>query len=213
MPPDAAAASHRRNRKPSSMSGSPKPLPFAAAVVHENLERRRAEVARIGRHAGELGFGRDDEMITEVDAGARFGNGPDLLENRLERLRGHQVGNESRDAAGSGRGGLLRRVRRHARTRNVLAVSKMQMDIDDAREHRQTGDVDPLAGVCRQSLAPGLPRTCHRGWQGRPQAEMPPGSRMSPPPSTTSKCVMTSLRSLSLREAIRVTRQDAQQDG
>ena len=43
---------------------------FAAAVVHEDLEARHAVVAHIAGNAGELRFGRDDEVIAEVDARA-----------------------------------------------------------------------------------------------------------------------------------------------
>ena len=83
-------------------------------------------------------------MITKVDAGARLSNSPDILEDHLKRLRGHQVGNESCDASAGRCGGLLGGIAGDARTRNILAVPKMQVGIDNTRKHRQPGDVDPL---------------------------------------------------------------------
>src|SRR5579872_6810056 len=41
---------------------------FAAPIVHEYLEARNAVVAYIGADTAELRFGRNDEMIAEVDA-------------------------------------------------------------------------------------------------------------------------------------------------
>jgi hypothetical protein len=87
-------------------------------------------------------------MVTEIDAGACFGDGPDILEDRLERFGRHQVGNERGDAAARCGGGLLGGILRHARAGDILAVSKVQVDIDDAGKHRQAGDVDALAGIC-----------------------------------------------------------------
>ena len=74
-------------------------------------------------------------MVAEVDTGAGFGDGLDLVEQRLERLGRHQIGDERRDAAERRRGGLGRGVLRHARTRDVLAVTEMQMHVDHARQN------------------------------------------------------------------------------
>ena len=73
------------------------PRAFTTAIVHEDLERRRAELPRVARHAGKLLLGRDDEVIAEVDTSAGFGHGPHLVEDRLERLGRHQIGDERRD--------------------------------------------------------------------------------------------------------------------
>ncbi|HKS63719.1 MAG TPA: hypothetical protein VJT13_18605, partial [Xanthobacteraceae bacterium] len=60
--------------------GEAKPLPFAAAVVHEDLERRDPVLGDVARNRSELIFGRDDEVITEIDARAGLGHGLHLLE-------------------------------------------------------------------------------------------------------------------------------------
>ena len=120
---------------------------FAAAVVHEDLERRRAEFAGIARNAGELFFGRNDEVITEVDAGAGFGDFHDLVEQCFERIGRHQIRNEGGDAAERRGGGFRCRVLRHARARDVLAVAEMQMNVDYARQHGLARDIERCGGI------------------------------------------------------------------
>ena len=67
----------------------------------------------------------------------RFGDGYDIVENRLERLGRHQIGNESGDAAlGRGRGFAVG-IERLARARDVLAVPEMQVHVDRARHDRR----------------------------------------------------------------------------
>ncbi len=109
-----------------------KPRAFAAAIVHEYLETRRAVVADISRNAGELRLGRNDKVIAEIDARAFLGDRDNIVEDRLERLGRHQIGNEGGDAALRRRRRLAVGVKRLARTRNVLAVPEMQMHVDGA---------------------------------------------------------------------------------
>src|SRR3954471_23580642 len=96
-----------------------KPLALAAADVHENLEGGNAEILHVFRHVGELLFGRDHEVIGEVDAGAGIAHVKDVWKNLVERLRRHHVRNERRNAAARSRGGFLVGVERNARLRDV----------------------------------------------------------------------------------------------
>ena len=115
-----AAICRRRLAKPEKKSvvdiGQTEACAFAAAIVHEYLETRRAVVAHISRHAGELRFGRNDEVIAEIDARAFFGDSEDIVENSLERLGRHQIGNEGRDAAFGRRRRLAVGIKRIARS-------------------------------------------------------------------------------------------------
>ena len=74
-------------------------------------------------------------MIAEVDARAGFGDVLHLVEQRLERIGRHQVGNERRHAAHRGCRGLCRGILGYARPRDVLAVPEMQMHVDHAGQH------------------------------------------------------------------------------
>src|ERR1700678_3488610 len=47
-----------------------KPCPLPTPIVHKNLEARYAIILHVTRHAGELGLGRNNEMIAEIDTGA-----------------------------------------------------------------------------------------------------------------------------------------------
>ena len=71
----AARASHRRSRKPSSMSGRPSRAPSPPRLFMKILKLGAPYSRDIARHAGELLFGRDDEVIAEIDARTRFGDG------------------------------------------------------------------------------------------------------------------------------------------
>jgi len=108
------------------------PRAFATAIVHENLEGGRTKVARIAWHAGKLFFSRDNEMVSEVDASAGLGDCLHLIEQRLERIGRHQIGNECRDAAHRRCSGLDRGILGHTRPRDVLSMTEMQVDIDHA---------------------------------------------------------------------------------
>jgi hypothetical protein len=119
------------------MSGSPRRAAFAAAVIHEDLEARRTIIADIAGDACELRFGRNDKVIAEIDARALLGDPDDIVEDRLERLGRHQIGNKGGDAALCGRRRLAVGVQRFARACDVLAVAEMQVDIDRARHNDQ----------------------------------------------------------------------------
>jgi len=118
-----------------------------AAIVHEDFERRRAELAGVARNAGELRLGRNDEMITEVDASAGLGDLPHLVEQCFERIGRHQIRNERGDAADRRGRGLGCRVFRHARPRDVLAVAEMQMNVDYAGQHDLAGGIEGCGGI------------------------------------------------------------------
>ena len=47
---------------------------FAAAVIHEDLEARRAAIADITGDAGQLRLSRNDKVIAEIDAGTLLGD-------------------------------------------------------------------------------------------------------------------------------------------
>jgi hypothetical protein len=96
----------------------------------------------VARNAGELRFRRDDEMITEVDARARFSDFLDLIEQCLERVRRHQVGNEGRDASDCRSSGFCCSVLRHARPCDVLAVSEVKVDIDHTGQNNPAADIE-----------------------------------------------------------------------
>ena len=114
------------------------PLALAAPDVHENLERGDAEVFHVFRNAGELLFRRNDEVVGEIDPRAGVADVENFREHLVEGLGRHDVGNERRDAAASGRGRLLVGITGHARLGDVASMTEMQMRIHHAGEHHQT---------------------------------------------------------------------------
>ena len=124
---------------------------LTAAVVHEDLEAGGAIVTHIGGDAGELGLGRDDEVVAEIDAGARLRDRADVLEQALERVGGHQVGDQAGDAPGSGCCRLAVGIGSHPRPADVLAVAEMQVDVDGSRQDHEPARVERLRGSGRRT--------------------------------------------------------------
>ena len=110
---------------------------LSTAVIHEYLEGRHAVIADIDRDTCKLLFGRDDEVIAEVDPRARLRDRNHVVENVLERLGRHQIRNETGDAALGGGCRFAIGIQRHARLRNVLAMAEMQVDIDGPRKNSE----------------------------------------------------------------------------
>ena len=92
-----------------------------------------SEVVVVVGHLGERFFGRDAEVIAEVDAGAGFGRGDDVREDAPELFGRHQKRDEAGGARLHRRPGLARGVRWHARARDVVAVAEVQMNVDHTR--------------------------------------------------------------------------------
>jgi hypothetical protein len=121
-------------------------LAFPAAVVEEDLEARHAEVAGQGRDAGKLRLRRDDRVVGEVDPRACFGGGDHLRQHLLVGRGREEIGDETGDASGRRREGLLRRVRRRTRAGDIRPVAEMQMHIHRAGQHDEARDRHALLG-------------------------------------------------------------------
>jgi hypothetical protein len=75
----------------------------SSSKSRQSLEGRHAVVADINPDTSKLLFGRNDEVIAEVDPRARLRDRNHVVKNVLERLSRHQIRNETGDAALGGR--------------------------------------------------------------------------------------------------------------
>src|SRR3974390_550565 len=116
----------------------PEARALPAAIVHEYLEARHPIVTNIAWHAGELRLCRYNEMVAEIDACTGFGHRYNVIEDLLKWIGRHEIRHDRSDAALRRCCGLSVGIERHARPRDVLAVTEMQMNVDHPGKDAET---------------------------------------------------------------------------
>ena len=98
-------------------------------------------------------------MVAEIDARPGLRDGKNIVEDGLERIGRHQVRDEAGDSALRRRRRLAIRIARQPRPGDILAVAKMEMDIDRTGKNHESpgGNLRARAGALPGSKDRGNP--------------------------------------------------------